>query len=207
MSKIEERLQELGLSLPTPPGKAGSYAPAKKFGGNLYFISGCGPSIGEPITGCLGVNVTAEQGYEYAKNSMLNVLAVLKREIGDLDKVKNVVKVTCFVASAPDFYAQPQVANGGTELLIQLFGEEVGTPSRCRGRQRPAPEYACGNRGPLRSGGRLISTQQGFFQKARKPENRSAPAESGVLLHPKNALAGSSSRGVLLFERRFGCSR
>ena len=130
MSKIEERLQELGLSLPTPPGKAGSYAPAKKFGGNLYFISGCGPSIGEPITGCLGVNVTTKQGYEYAKNSMLNVLAVLKREIGDLDKVKNVVKVTCFVASAPDFYAQPQVANGGTELLIQLFGEEVGTPSR-----------------------------------------------------------------------------
>ena len=112
------------------PAKAGSYAPAKKFAQGLYFISGCGPSIGEPVTGCLGVNVTAEQGYEYAKNSMLNVLSVLKREIGDLDKVKNVVKVTCFVASAPDFYAQPQVANGGTELLIQLFGEEVGMPSR-----------------------------------------------------------------------------
>ena len=54
MSKIEERLQELGLSLPTPPGKAGSYAPAKKFGGNLYFISGCGPSIGSHhrLPGC-----------------------------------------------------------------------------------------------------------------------------------------------------------
>ena len=119
MSKVEDRLKELGLSLPEAPAKAGSYAPAKRFGGNLYFV-----------TGCLGKDVTAEQGYEYAKNSMLNVLAVMKREIGDLDKIKNVVKVTCFVASAPDFYAQPQVANGGTELLIQLFGEEEGTPSR-----------------------------------------------------------------------------
>lgn len=130
MSKIEEKLEALGLSLPTPPAKAGSYAPAKKFGDNLYFVSGCGPSIGTTITGTLGKDVTAEQGYEYAKNCMLNVLAVLKREIGDLDKVKNVVKVTCFVASTDDFFAQPQVANGGTELLIQLFGEEVGMPSR-----------------------------------------------------------------------------
>ena len=130
MSKVEDRLKELGLSLPEAPAKAGSYAPAKRFGGNLYFVSGCGPSLGEPVTGCLGKDVTAEQGYEYAKNSMLNVLAVMKREIGDLDKIKNVVKVTCFVASTPDFYAQPQVANGGTELLIQLFGEEAGTPSR-----------------------------------------------------------------------------
>ena len=130
MSQIEERLQELGLSLPTPPAKAGSYAPAKKFAQGLYFISGCGPSTGEPITGCLGKDVTAEQGYEYAKTSMLNVLAVLKREIGDLDKVKNVVKVTCFVASTPDFYAQPQVANGGTQLLIDLWGQEEGAPSR-----------------------------------------------------------------------------
>ena len=139
MSKIEERLEALGLSLPTPPAKAGSYAPAKKFAGNLYFISGCGPSIGSPITGCLGKDVTAEEGYEYAKNCMLNVLAVLKREIGDLDKVKNVVKVTCFVASTPDFYAQPQVANGGTELLIQLFGEEVGMPSRSGWVSVPCP--------------------------------------------------------------------
>ena len=71
-----------------------------------------------------------EQGYAYAQGCMLNVLAVLKREIGDLDKVKNAVKVTCFVASTPDFYAQPQVANGGTELLMKVFGEEIGTPSR-----------------------------------------------------------------------------
>lgn len=85
---------------------------------------------GSQITGKLGESVTEEQGYVYARNSMLNVLAVLKREIGDLDTVKSAVKVTCFVASAPDFYHQPQVANGGTQLLIDLFGEEAGAPSR-----------------------------------------------------------------------------
>lgn len=131
MSKVEEKLQALGLTLPEPPAKGGLYSPAKRFGEKLVYISGCGPSVdGSPITGKLGENVTEEQGYVYARNSMLNVLAVLKREIGDLDTVKNAVKVTCFVASAPDFYHQPQVANGGTQLLIDLFGEEAGAPSR-----------------------------------------------------------------------------
>lgn len=131
MGKVEERLRELGLSLPQPPAKGGLYAPAKRFGDNLVYISGCGPSLdGTPVTGKLGAEVTEEQGYVYARNTMLNVLAVLKREIGDLDLVKSAVKVTCFVASTPDFYQQPQVANGGTQLLTDLFGEEAGAPSR-----------------------------------------------------------------------------
>ena len=131
MSKVEEKLQELGLTLPEPPAKGGAYAPVKQFGKGLYYVSGCGPSTdGSAITGKLGEDVTVEQGYAYAQGCMLNVLAVLKREIGDLDKVKNAVKVTCFVASTPDCYAQPQVANGGTELLMKVFGEEIGTPSR-----------------------------------------------------------------------------
>lgn len=95
------------------------------------YISGCGPSVdGTPIVGKLGEEVTQEQGYGYARDSMLNVLAVLKAEVGDLDLVKCPVKVTCFVASTPDFYAQPQVANGGTQLLIDLWGQEEGAPSR-----------------------------------------------------------------------------
>lgn len=131
MSKVEEKLQALGLALPEPPAKGGLYSPAKRFGEKLVYISGCGPSLdGTPITGKLGAEVTQEQGYEYARNSMLNVLAVLKREVGDLDLVKSAVKVTCFVASAPDFYNQPQVANGGTQLLMDLFGPEAGAPSR-----------------------------------------------------------------------------
>lgn len=131
MSQVEKKLQELGLTLPPPPAKGGLYVSAKRFGGNLVYISGCGPSTdGTPIVGKLGAEVTAEQGYEYAKGSMLNVLAALKAEIGDLDKVKSAVKVTCFVASAPDFYSQPQVANGGTQLLMDVFGPAVGTPTR-----------------------------------------------------------------------------
>lgn len=131
MSKIEEKLAQLGIQLPEPPAKGGVYAPAKIFGGNLVYISGCGPVIdGTPIVGKCGAEVSVEAGYEYAKNCMLNVLAVLKREIGDLDRVKSAVKVTCFVASTPDFYSQPQVANGGTQLLIDLFGQEIGAPTR-----------------------------------------------------------------------------
>ena len=131
MSKIEEKLKEMGLALPEPPAKGGMYAPAKRFGCNLVYISGCGPSTdGTPISGKLGAEVNTEQGYTYAQGCMLNVLAVLKREIGDLDKVKSAVKVTTFVASAPDFYQQPQVANGGTQLLVDLFGQEAGAPSR-----------------------------------------------------------------------------
>ena len=131
MSKIEEKLTALGLTLPQPPAKGGLYAPAKRFGGKLVYISGCGPSLdGSPVTGKLGAEVTENEGYIYARNTMLNVLAVLKREVGDLDKVKSAVKVTCFVASTPDFYNQPQVANGATQLLMDLFGEEAGAPSR-----------------------------------------------------------------------------
>ncbi len=131
MSKIEDKLKELGLTLPPPPGKAGLYVSAKRFNGNLVYISGCGPSVdGVPIKGKLGIDYTAEQGYGLAKNSMLNVLAALKGVIGDLDKVKSAVKVTCFVASAPDFTGQATVANGGTQLLMDLFGEEVGAPTR-----------------------------------------------------------------------------
>jgi enamine deaminase RidA (YjgF/YER057c/UK114 family) len=130
MSKVEAKLKEMGLTLPEPPAKGGVYSPAKRFAGSLIYISGCGPVIDKPVTGKLGEDVTVEDGFVHARNSMLNVLAVLKREIGDLDKVKSAVKVTCFVASADDFYSQPQVANGGTQLLIDLFGQEAGAPTR-----------------------------------------------------------------------------
>ena len=130
MSKVEEKLAALGLTLPEPPAKGGLYSPAKIFGGKLVYISGCGDKIdGTEKDGKLGADLTTEEGYELAKKSMLNVLAVLKREIGDLDNVKSCVKVTCFVSSAPDFYQQPQVANGGTQLLKDIFGEDV-VPTR-----------------------------------------------------------------------------
>ncbi|MEA4890036.1 MAG: RidA family protein [Clostridiaceae bacterium] len=129
--KIEKKLAEMGLVLPKPPAKGGVYTPAKKFGPNLVYISGCGPILdGAPIAGKLGREFTIEQGQRYAKQAMLNVLANLKACIGDLDNVKSCVKILALVASADDFYEQPQVANGASGLLVELFGEEIGTPTR-----------------------------------------------------------------------------
>jgi len=127
---IEKRLEELGLTLPPPPPRGGLYKSCKLFGTNLAYVSGCGCSIEAPVAGKLGVDFTLEEGQEHAKNCMLNVLSVLKAEIGDLDRVKSCVKILVFVASANDFYSQPAVANGATKLLGDLFGEEIGIPSR-----------------------------------------------------------------------------
>jgi enamine deaminase RidA (YjgF/YER057c/UK114 family) len=128
---VYAKLTELGLQLPHPPARGGIYAQAKKFAAGLVYISGCSPSIGGiPVQGKLGSEFTLEQGQEHARNCMLNVLAVLEASIGDLNRVKNVVKITTFVASTNDFCKQPQVANGGSSLLVSLFGEEAGAPSR-----------------------------------------------------------------------------
>ena len=123
-------MKELGITLPKAPAKGGVYAPVKEFGEGLVYVSGCGPNITEPIKGKLGKDFTIEQGQVFARNCMLNVLAVLEANIGDLGKVKNCVKILTLVASADDFYDQPAVANGGSQLLIDLFGPEIGTPSR-----------------------------------------------------------------------------
>ncbi len=127
---VYEKLKALNLTLPPPPPKGGAYTPAKRFAGNLVYVSGCGPKLDTPITGKLGRDFTVEEGYIYARNCMLNVLAVLEAAIGDLRRVKCAAKVLTLVASADDFYQQPAVANGGTELLRDLFGEEIGLPAR-----------------------------------------------------------------------------
>lgn len=127
---IYRKLEEMGLKLPKAPQKGGVYTPAKRCRGNCISVSGCGPVIENEIKGKLGKDFSVEQGQEYARNCMLNVLAVLEKEIGDLNKVKSAVKVLVFVAGTPEFYDQPAVANGGTGLLTALYGEEAGAPSR-----------------------------------------------------------------------------
>ncbi len=128
---VYQKLKELGLQLPKVPKKGGIYSPAKQFAGNLVYISGCGPVIGdEVIQGKLGREFSVEQGKLYTRQSMLNVLAVLEASIGDLNRVKNVIKILSFVASSDNFYDQPQVANGGSGLLVELFGEDKGAPTR-----------------------------------------------------------------------------
>lgn len=126
-----EKLHALGLQLPKPPARGGVYVSAKSFGSRLVYVSGCGPSIdGAVMPGKLGRDLSVEEGQLQAKNCMLNVLAVLEAHIEDLNKVKQAVKITVFVASADNFHEQSKVANGASGLLADLFGEEAGTPSR-----------------------------------------------------------------------------
>lgn len=126
-----ENLKKLNIILPPAPAKGGVYEPCKVFGGNLLYVSGCGCIIdNQPAAGKLGQDYTLEQGQEFARRSMLNVLSVVQAKLGSLDRVKNVVKILVFVASADDFYMQPQVANGASQLLIDVFGAEIGTPTR-----------------------------------------------------------------------------
>lgn len=128
---IEKKLKEKEITIPAPPAKGGLYRPCQEFGENLAYISGCGCIIdGVPVAGKLGQDFTLEEGQLFARNSMLNVLSALKAQIGDLSRVKKVVKILVFVASANDFYQQPQVANGASQLLVDVFGEEIGLPSR-----------------------------------------------------------------------------
>lgn len=128
---VYDKLKELGLTLPEAPAKGGVYSPCKRFGQGLIYVSGCGPAIGEEThTGKLGAEIGVEEGQRCSRNAVLNLLAVLQAEIGDLNKVKNVVKILTFVAGTAEFYDQPQVANGGSQLLVELFGAERGAPSR-----------------------------------------------------------------------------
>jgi len=133
----ENNLRELGITLPDTPKPLGAYLPATRTG-NLIFLSGVLPmDRGElAFTGKLGLNLTVEEGYEAAKVACVNALAILKSELGSLERVKQIVKVTGYVASAPDFYDQPKVVNGASELLAAVFGESgrharaaVGCPS------------------------------------------------------------------------------
>ncbi|MDI6860745.1 MAG: RidA family protein [Caldisericia bacterium] len=116
---IEERIKELGLSLPEPTKPVGSYIPCKRVG-NILFLSGV---ISEK-KGKLGENLTVEEGYEESKKVLLKLLANLKNEIGTLDKVKEIIKVEGFVSSNDDFFDQPKVINGASDLLFQIFGEK-----------------------------------------------------------------------------------
>ncbi|MEK4025942.1 RidA family protein [Mammaliicoccus sciuri] len=125
MSKIEKRLAELGIELPEAPKPAAVYVPAKKFGDKFLYISGqdCRKDGVLIYEGKVGSDLTIEQGYEASRQAMINTLAVVKSVIGDLDKIKDFVKLLGFVNSAEGFVEQPYVINGASELLEEIFGE------------------------------------------------------------------------------------
>ena len=132
MINLENALEKYGLTMPNPPARGGIYEPVKEFGDNFFYLSGCVPVFnGErKFTGKLGAEYTIEQGQDAARYCILNCLANLQAKIGDLNRVKRFVKMICFVAGTDTFYDQPAVANGGSQLLIDIFGEERGRCAR-----------------------------------------------------------------------------
>ncbi len=130
MSTVEDRIAELGLSLPATSKPVAAYIPAVVTG-NLVFTSGQLPLVDGalPATGKVGGEVDADAAKALARTCVLNGLAAARSAIGSLDRITRVVKVVGFVASAPDFTGQPGVVNGASELLGEIFGDE-GTHAR-----------------------------------------------------------------------------
>ena len=127
----EQRLRELGIELPPPPQPVGVYVPARRVG-NLLFTAGHTPRApdGTPTPGKLGADLTVQEGYAAARIAGLNLLSTVRNTLGSLDEVVQVVKVLGMVNCTPDFGQQPQVVNGFSELIVEIFGEERGMGGR-----------------------------------------------------------------------------
>ncbi len=121
---IENKIKELGIDLPASSAPKAMYVASKKIG-NLVYVSGQLPMIDGKMLypGHLGKEVTLEQGQEAARACAINIMAVVKGEIGDLDKVKQFVKLQGYVSSTDDFTDQHLVVNGASQLLFDVFGE------------------------------------------------------------------------------------
>ncbi|MEO5652328.1 MAG: RidA family protein [Marmoricola sp.] len=126
----EERLASLGLSVPEVAKPVAAYIPAVRSGAHVFTSGQLPMREGQlMMTGKVGGQVTQEEAVECARQCALNALAAVRAEIGELSAIKRVVKVVVFVASTPDFTAQPLVANGVSELLGEIFGE-IGRHAR-----------------------------------------------------------------------------
>ncbi|MCW2710431.1 MAG: RidA family protein [Marmoricola sp.] len=120
----EERLAELGLSVPEVARPVAAYVPAVRSGHHVFTSGQLPMREGQlMLTGKVGGEVSLEEAVECARQCALNALAAVRAEVGELSAVKRIVKVVAFVASTPDFTAQPLVANGVSELLGEVFGE------------------------------------------------------------------------------------
>ena len=130
MTVVESRLAELGYTLPKPPKPIGNYLSASR-SGNIMWMAGVGSRRADEsrISGKLGADLTVEQGYEAARWCALNLLARMKMELGDLDRVTGILKVVGMVNSSPEFEEQAKVVDGASDLFVQIFGE-AGRHSR-----------------------------------------------------------------------------
>lgn len=124
MSTPEDRIRELGLEIPDVVAPLASYVPTARSGAYVYTSGQLPIAKGElGATGKVGAEVDPEQAAELARLCALNAIAAVRAEVGELSRVKRIVKVVGFVASAPDFYGQPQVINGASDLLGEVFGD------------------------------------------------------------------------------------
>jgi enamine deaminase RidA (YjgF/YER057c/UK114 family) len=121
------RIAELGIVLPAPPAPLGSYVESSD-AGNLLFLSGTLPVVSRKlvIAGRLGENLSVKEGQEAARMASLNALAVAKHHLGSLDRLKKLVKLTVLVATTEDFTDHAVVADGASDLFVQIFGPEAG---------------------------------------------------------------------------------
>ena len=124
MSTPEERLAELGLTVPEVAKPVAAYVPAVRTGSYIFTSGQLPMRNGQLIaTGKVGGEVTAEEAVDCARQCALNAIAAVRAETGDLSSIKRIVKVVAFVASTPDFTGQPGVANGASELFGEVFGD------------------------------------------------------------------------------------
>ncbi len=131
-SKPETRIQELHITLPTPPKPVAKYKTAVLVG-NMLYVSGHGPaklSDKTPMAGRVGADLSTEQGKDSARAVGVNILATVRATLGSLDKVKRLVKTLGMVNCTPDYKDQPLVINGFSELMAEVFGENAGVGAR-----------------------------------------------------------------------------
>lgn len=125
MSVIEKKLLEKGIELSSGSMPIANYVSVQRDGNTLYFSGSSALKDGKPVyQGKLGMEVSIEEGYEAARLAAINLISIMKREIGDLDKVEQIIKVMGFVASVEDFFSQPSVIDGASDLFVEIFGDK-----------------------------------------------------------------------------------
>jgi enamine deaminase RidA (YjgF/YER057c/UK114 family) len=130
-SKIEDKLLELNIELPGPSAAAGNYVPAV-LTGNLLIISGqiSRNDDGSPMVGRLGETLTVEEGQKAARSCAIQIIAAAKNALGDLGRIEKIVKLNGFVFATHDFELQPAVINGASDLMVEVFGPDIGSHAR-----------------------------------------------------------------------------
>ena len=185
MAEIEARLAELGIELPDTPPPIANYVPGVRTG-NLVYLSGLGPASradGTSPSGKVGRDLTTEEGYEAARLTGLNIISRMKGEVGDLDKVRRVIKLLGMVNSDPSFNQQPAVINGCSEPAGRSVRRQGQTREVCCRNGGASQRHPRRDRGHHR-GGRLVPFP-GSFGRPAKLANRPSTSSGRTIIYAK----------------------